>query len=334
MDIFLQNSYIRNDSWMTDFDFLTYTGLRIIYKKNDSDYYISLNQIIIALFGKLNVSQRIRSGIKQSLHRFMGIENGEMSEKSFIKPIAFLDKYLTEFHVDLSGLWFDSKKSIFIKVTKDEIRKILNIKYTGSVETVFRYYCVILSTINNTDNTGVGSYSLKKLRSYIDSVKAESTQLNYNKILENCGVLYIHHNDYLYYDKSSLKAMPNCYGKYENKANIDHNADLLYQSVRHTIKLDYDVNKERSLRQKYNTIISKNKLYSDTELLELKSAAEKINKKFIDIIKNTDDEIIKSTYINKLYNPNVFTKDFHDHPEKYEGAIVFDLSESEDQDSM
>ena len=184
MDIFLHKDMIQNkyaNYSFSDFDFLVYTGLRCIAGSNTKKiYYISLNQIIIELFGSLSISRRLRTEIKKSLLNISGYDDDDL-----IKIVGKLDEVNNEFIMDLSNLYVDTNKGNFITVDDEDIKKVLSIRFNGYKETLFRYYCVVLSTVNNANKVFTGCLPLKSIRDMIDSINTEATQLKYNKLLEN-----------------------------------------------------------------------------------------------------------------------------------------------------
>ena len=302
MKIFLHKSLVQNEYDFSDFDFLVYTGLKLIMGTNDKTiYYVSLNQIVVELFGSLSISRRLRVGIKNSLMNLTGYD-----DNSLVKITGKLDDINNEFILDLSKLYVDTKKTTFITVSDEDIRKVLKINFNGFKETVFRYYCVILSTINNTDNICVGNMTLKYIRGLIDNVSTEATQLKYNKLLENAKVLYIHHNEYLVHDGNGVKALPNFYGKYEDKDKVDEIARKKLNSIKNPIEFSpLGSNEIRSLKQKINAL-GKGTKYSDQEMNAMKSLAEQENKRLLDMMISTDDEMLKYSLSKRLINMSIF----------------------------
>jgi hypothetical protein len=304
--VFLKSTYVRNSEKLTDFEFLAYTGLRMIYREDIPTQYVSLNQIIAMLFGRVNISHRLRVGIKKAVWSLMALQNSSKSEKAQIKPIAYIDGKFTEFIMDLSLLHFDTEQSHFVMLKEEELRSILNMEFNGHIESVFRYYCVLLSTFNHTENINVGGLPLKSIRCYIDSVKSTRTQLCYNRLLEKYKVLYIHHNDYMVHDYDSVKSLPNFYGRYEDKAKVDAVAIQKYNSIINTIdRSSEESNELRSLKQKINAI-GKGAIYSEDELNIMHSMAEKENKRIYDIMAHTDDDMLKSKLSKRIINLSIF----------------------------
>ena len=302
MKIFLHKTLVENGYDFSDLDFLVYTGLKLIMGTNDKTiYYVSLNQIIVELFGSLAISRRLRVGIKKSLIGLIGYD-----DDSLIKIIGKLDDVNNEFILDLSKLYVDSKKIKFITVSDTDIRSVLGINFNGFKETVLRYYCVVLSTINNTDNICVGNMTLKYIRDLIDNVNTEATQLKYNKLLENAKVLYIHHNEYLVHNGNSVKALPNFYGRYVDKDKIDAIAKQKYNSIDCPIDRSHiDTNEIRSARQIINAI-KKGKKYPETKILATKKIVEKENQRLLNMMTSTDDDMLKYNLSKRLINMSIF----------------------------
>ena len=305
MDIFLHKDMIQNKYQnynFSDFDFLVYTGLRCIAGSNTKKiYYISLNQIIIELFGSLSISRRLRTEIKKSLLNISGYDDDDL-----IKIVGKLDEVNNEFIMDLSNLYVDTNKGNFITVDDEDIKKVLSIRFNGYKETLFRYYCVVLSTVNNANKVFTGCLPLKSIRDMIDSINTEATQLKYNKLLENAKVLYIHHNGYLVHEGNGVKALPNFYGKYKDKDSIDAVAKQKYNSIRNPIEFSpLGSNEIRSLKQKINAL-GKGTKYSDQEIRAMKSLAEQENNRLLDMMTSTDDDILKFNLSKKLINMSVF----------------------------
>lgn len=231
MQVFLHSGAVRNDKnpQISDTEFLIYTGLRLIIGASKKEVYcISLNQIIAELFGTLSISRRLKTDLRKA---FISITD----DRGLVKVVKELDNNQEYYLLKLDRLFVNTDHSNFVIITDDEIRKILNIKFNGHIETVFRYYCVIISTLNNYDHSDVGSMALYIIRDLIDSVNTEMTQLKYNKLLEENRLLYIHHNNFLVHKGKSIEAIPNFYGRYEDKDKVDEVATKKYAAIKNPV---------------------------------------------------------------------------------------------------
>lgn len=306
MQIHLSKKYLLDNDKFSDFDFLVYTGLKLImgpdsknYPNDKQFYYVSLNQLIIELFGSLAVSRRIRTEIKKSLLNLC-----KYDESGFIKIQGKLDEVNNEFILDLSNIRI--RDNLFVLITDTDIHKILNIRFNGFKETIFRYYCAILSTVNNYNNTFVGNMPLRYIRDLVNTINTEATQLKYNKLLEEAKVLYIHHNGYLVHNGNSVKALPNFYGRYEDKDKIDAIAKQKYNSIDFPIDRSHiDTNEIRSARQIINAI-KKGKKYPETKILATKKIVEKENQRLLNMMTSTDDDMLKYNLSKRLINMSIF----------------------------
>ena len=314
MDVYLHQTAVRTNnpgSKMTDIEFLIYTGLRIIIcNSQKSIYCISLNQIIGELFGTFSISRRLKTKMKEAFENLMN---------SLFDVIEELDSNHEYYLVNLSNLIITSNKYVIVDI--EDIHKILNLEFTGKIETLFRYYCNIIATVNNYDGIFVGNQSLKIIRDNIDSITNERTQIRYNEILEENHILYIHHNKYFVKEDDKMISTPNFYGKYANKEKIDQMALLNFKATKHPILKSTDTNDIRSLKQKCYAI-DRGVKYSEEVLLDLKTQSIKYNQKIDDVILNIqkENDTDKDNIITALNNKKISLERFE--PDYFEKVIL------------
>lgn len=295
--VFLEKAVIEKEG-LTDEGFLAYVALR-----NRCDFGVDLilyDYLEYQMTGKIessSISKKIRKGIDnlQEL-KLVTIVNQGKGKK---------------IELDLGNLFFQSvqsseKFSPFILINQREIRSIMN-SGTKFRERLLRYFVVLIGTINNgvislPNNfyqKNVGNMSVTYLAKMAGISK--SVALDYNKILEDLGLVYICRSKEAIVGNSGQieKSFTNCYGRPENRETIkEFQAQRESEQGNRGMKnLSHDVNYRRSMKQIYNQIRSFSSNQYDTSIIQevynyFQTENENINLKIKKIKQQFKDGII------------------------------------------
>lgn len=296
MEIYLLTDYVRNTCFgEDDMLFLTYVALRKIYTKDDPIKIVSITQIIDEMFGGIKVTRWIKNSIRDNIYF--------LNDNLKILIVEEIGKQNNKWRIDLSGLYFDTNEYKFTKVKFSEVKRILTSSYDIKKSiSLLRYYCVIVSTIPR--DRGYNNMAMTTIRKYIGI--SESTQIRYNKILEEMNLIYFKHmNAYKKDGTGKLKTISNYYSLPEFREDMYKKAnDILRQEKNMGIIMaKSDANTMRSIRQKINKNVA---LTSEEAMSIIKS-----NRHCNIMIDKVNNNKSKQKYINDIihidfYNEKVF----------------------------
>ena len=214
MAIYLLKKLIRNNPFFGSSEMLTYLGIRNTCQNFDKDFfYISINQLLAELLGTCKVSDRIKEKMIDSIFFFQ--------RQQWIEIVENISK--TEWLIGPTPMRIDTRNEKYQLVDINDIKKIWSIKATDSKKvSLIEYYCILLTTLDY--ETFVGSSSCEQISELAQGISAR-TIFKYNQILEENKILYIYHTSKHWKNNDSIKALPNFYGRYDNKEFIDKTAN-------------------------------------------------------------------------------------------------------------
>lgn len=300
MVIKLRTELVRSDANLDDGCFLTYTALMMQMKKDKQEYSITIDGIIGELYQRWDCPRKYRQCIPIHIQK---LANAGYIKIINAKTLQYSNESAgTAFILDLSGLEIQDGKK-FISITEDDVHSLLNIPDTRNNISLFRYYCVLVSTIDY--NKKYGNYKLSNILSYMTDEICPKTQYNYNKILQEYKFIYFHkfNTDRVFPD-GGIKSFSHIYGLYENIDAIETEARKLQEKYK---KDDYYTlitrsskrNLAKSIKQKINAM-KKGYIYSLENLYQMKQDAEEINKDYQDIISHSDDPKVVEKYEKQM----------------------------------
>ena len=214
MTIFLKKDLVKNNPLFGGPQMVVYLGLKMICNnKNKNIYYVSIDQMLAELFGTTEASRAAKQNMKQI------IKNFELFE--LIKIIKQLGK--SEWLIDASALHIDTRCEKYQLIDLEDIRKIWAIDETDIKKmNLINYFCVLMSTLDY--RTMVGNYTYNQIVEVLQWT-SHRTICEYNKILEQNKVIYIYHTATISkIDQNTIRALPNFYGRYDNKEFIERAA--------------------------------------------------------------------------------------------------------------
>ena len=254
----------------------------------------------------INCSRRFYENLKQGYD--------ELFDFGIINRIASRSKYDV---IGCKNLFLSNKDDRFTIITYEELLKIFQIKNTNNF-LLLRYFIFLIGTISSTIEVYLpsGKHKTRVIGNltieYISEVSgiSERSIIEYNKILENNGLIYIYrHNDFiLKQETGELSRLINIYGRLDDKEYID-----IYASNQKSYKKSYKyvennikkANYKRRLAQMYNQICKGNdSKYLPEDIKEIYSYVLQENKKYENTYKKTGNE----TCLEKIRDTDVFQK--------------------------
>ena len=213
----------------------------------------------------------------QSKHTLNYIKCGldELIKENVILKTNEIQKH---YLLDCSNLWIDTERDKFTIITFQEVEEIFKVENTNNF-LLLKYFVFLIGTINSKidiwidayqhKNRVVGTLTIDKI-SELSGISVRSI-IEYNKILEQRELIYIHRqNDFIIDSKNNVKQLPNVYGRPCDKLYIDsfaENQKKYHDSYRYVEKTMVSVNNNRRLAQMYQQLIKGNdKKYSKEEI--------------------------------------------------------------------
>lgn len=280
MNIFLNNEIINNTS-LSDVEICVYIALRNIYLSNRETQYVSYNMLAYELFGNGNYKRATSENIKSAV--------GRLIEKRYITVIEKLST--TEFILDMKNLYIDMNKSdtYYTVIYDQEVHTIMNIETKADKFKMLRYFTMCMRTICRTVGVYQDMFECKQnfvgfmTQEYLCDQIGVSYESNaklirqYNSILEENQLLYIHRHTEMKRDKKTgqIKSFVNHYGRYSDKDDIDLFAANYEKAcgINEEIVQSTSSNHKRSVSAKYNNLCYDfsrySKQYSKEELIEI-----------------------------------------------------------------
>lgn len=306
MQLWLSESIYKSDK-ISIYGLAVYCSIKSMLPTEEIKELCISNEILIYQLTKsLDSSRRFATGIKTGYD--------ELLDLNIVKKVDSKGKFDV---IDCSNLFLVRDSEYFTIIEYDEILKIFQQKDVNTLS-LLKYFIYLMGTISSTIDVYidacqhkcrvVGNLTLEYL-SQISGISTKSI-VEYNKLLEKIGLLYIYRQNDFVINKSSgeLSRMTNVYGRPIDKIYIDTYATNLqkykssYRYIEHNIE---EVNKKRRLAQMYNQICKGNDSnYSEDDIKEVYTYIFQQNLKYESLYNKKND----STYFEKIRDISVFEK--------------------------
>ena len=301
---------IVNSSSFSNYALASYSILKLLTVTTYIDkHYITPAQIEFYLTGKIARSRRFSNYIMCGIDELV-------NDKVILKIGEYKDGYI----LDCSSLWIQDN-SIFVIVTYEEIKKVFEIENTNNF-LLLKYFIFLMGTISSkievyidavqSKTRVVGTFTIEKLAE-LSGISKRSV-IEYNKLLEECGLLYVYRQNDFTINKISqeIKTLPNVYGRPSDKIYIDafaENQKQYRESFRYVTKNTEKVNNNRRMAQMYNQLIKLSKedkeiKYSNREIQDIYNYVISENKKYELLYKKNEYE----EYLEKIRDVDIFNK--------------------------
>lgn len=238
----------------------------------------------------------------------------ELLQNNIIKKIDSSGKYDV---LDCSDLFITGSNEYFTIITNEELLKIFQQKNTNTF-LLLKYFIYLIGTISSSIDVYIDA-TQHKCRvvgnltiGYLSKISgiSERSIVEYNKILEDIGLLYIYrHNDFLINSNNGeIKKIVNAYGRPEDKKYIDSfaiNQEKYKKSHKYMENNIVEANNKRRLAQMYNQICKNNdSKYSEEDIKRVYAYVLQENHKYEVTYKNNNNK----TYLKKIRDVRVFDK--------------------------
>lgn len=238
----------------------------------------------------------------------------ELLSNGFIKQIDSKGKYNI---IDCSDLFITEDNEYFTIITYEELLTIFKQKTTNTL-LLLKYFVYLIGTISSTIDVYIDAVQHKcrvvgnLTIEYISKLSGISDRsiIEYNKILEEIGLLYVYRqNDFLINkNNGEIKRLPNVYGRPCDKDYIDAfaiNRQKYKKSYRYVENNIEKANIKRRLAQMYNQICKNNdSKYSEEDIQQVYMYVLQENHKYEATYKKNNDE----SCLEKIRDIRVFDK--------------------------
>lgn len=306
MNLFL-NKEIYSFPNLSVYGISVYTALMSLIT-NEEMYKVCTTPEILCyrLTGTMNNPRRLIDSIR------IGLE--ELLSNSYI---IIQEKSKRHYVLDCSKLFLDIEKDFFTVITYKEVLKIFQIKNKNSF-LLLSYFIHLMGTISSSIDVWVDAYQHKNrvvgnlTIDYLADLSgiSERSVIEYNKILENAGILYIYRQkDFLVNQQSGeITTLPNVYGRPLDKMYVDAFA-LNQQKNRESYKwINNNIKKTNTKRRLAQMFIQLSKgngeKYSKDDCLEIYKYVISENKKYENMYKKNG----KKQYLKKIRDISIFNK--------------------------
>lgn len=272
------------------------------------DYCVTAQQITYQLTGDtryLKSRNRMADYIKCGLNEL--IKNNIVSK---------LDEIQKHYILDCSKLWVDTESTNYTVLFFSEVQKIFKINNTNNF-LLLRYFIFLIGTISSKitvylengeyKNRVVGNFTIEYL-SKLSGI-SERTIIEYNKILEESGLIYIYRQQDFVIDKeNNIKQLSNVYGRVcdiEYIRTFATSYQKYHSSYRYLKNNISKVNNNRRLAQMYQQLLKGGgKDYTNGEILDIYHYVVSENNKYERLFEKKGYE----EYLNKIRDIEIFNK--------------------------
>lgn len=247
------------------------------------------------------MSDYIKCGINELIDNHI-VEKIDISQKHYI--------------LDCSNLSSNKFQEHFTIINFNEVQKIFKVENTNNF-LLLKYFISLIWTISSKitvylDNGEfksrvVGNYTIDYL-SELSGIGVR-TIIEYNKILEEIGLIYIYRqNDFVIDKENNIKRLNNIYGRASDMDYIiafANNQQKHYESYRYLENNNKKANTKRRLAQMYQQILKgKDKKYSNAEIISVYEYVISENEKYERMYEKNQYE----EYLDKIRDIDVFKK--------------------------
>jgi hypothetical protein len=266
---------------------------------------ITQEQIEFYLTGELSKRRLMNDYVKRGIN--------ELADNHIVERIDIIQKH---YILDCSNLYSNNPKEHFTTITFGEVQKIFKVKNTNNF-LLLKYFTSLMWTISSKitvylengeyKNRVVGNFTIDYL-SELSGI-AVRTIIDYNKILEEIGLIYVYRqNDFVIDKENNIKRLNNIYGR---ASDIDYiiafanNQQKHYESYRYVENNLKKTNTKRRLAQMYQQILKGNdKKYSNAEIISVYEYVVSENEKYERMYEKNHYE----EYLDKIRDTDVFKK--------------------------
>lgn len=266
---------------------------------------VTQEQVEFYLTGQLSNRRRMSDYIKCGIN--------ELVENHIIEKNDIVQKH---FILDCTNLCTNESQEHFAIITFEEVKKIFNVENTNNF-LLLKYFCSLIWTISSKitvylengeyKNRVVGNFTIDYL-SELSGIGVR-TIIEYNKILEEKGLIYIYRQEDFVLDKeNNIKRLNNIYGRasdIEYITTFAKNQQKHYESYRYLENNNKKTNTKRRLAQMYQQLLKGGgKDYTEKDITEIYNYVIEENQKYERMYEKNKCE----DYLDKIRNIDIFDK--------------------------
>ena len=266
---------------------------------------VTQEQLEFYLTGQLSNRRRMSDYIKCGIN--------ELVENHIIEKNDIVQKH---FILDCTNLCTNESQEHFAIITFEEVKKIFNVENTNNF-LLLKYFCSLIWTISSKitvylengeyKNRVVGNFTIDYL-SDLSGIGVR-TIIEYNKILEEIGLIYIYRQEDFVLDKeNNIKRLNNIYGRasdIEYITTFAKNQQKHYESYRYLENNNKKANTKRRLAQMYQQLLKGGgKDYTEKDITDIYDYVIEENQKY----ERMYDKNKCEDYLDKTRNTDIFDK--------------------------
>lgn len=266
---------------------------------------VTQEQVEFYLTGQLSNRRRMSDYIKCGIN--------ELVENHIIEKNDIVQKH---FILDCTDLCTNESQEHFVIITFEEVRKIFNVENINNF-LLLKYFCSLIWTISSKitvyldngeyKNRVVGNFTIDYL-SELSGIGVR-TIIEYNKILEKIGLIYIYRQEDFVLDKeNNIKRLNNIYGRasdIEYITTFAKNQQKYYESYHYLENNNKKANTKRRLAQMYQQLLrGGGKDYTEKDITEIYNYVIEENQKYERMYEKNKCE----DYLDKIRDTNIFDK--------------------------
>ena len=294
------------DNTFSNYSLAVYCVLRTLSQPTQLPIQcVTQEQVEFYLTGQLSNRRRMSDYIKCGIN--------ELVENHIIEKNDIVQKH---FILDCTNLCTNESQEHFAIITFEEVKKIFNVENTNNF-LLLKYFCSLIWTISSKitvylengeyKNRVVGNFTIDYL-SEISGIGVR-TIIEYNKILEEIGLIYIYRQEDFVLDKeNNIKRLNNIYGRasdIEYITTFAKNQQKHYESYRYLENNNKKANNKRRLAQMYQQLLKGGgKDYTEKDITNIYNYVIEENQKYERMYEKNRCE----DYLDKIRNTDIFDK--------------------------
>ena len=266
---------------------------------------VTQEQVEFYLTGQLSNRRRMSDYIKCGIN--------ELVENHIIEKNDIVQKH---FILDCTNLCTNESQEHFVIITFEEVKKIFNVENTNNF-LLLKYFCSLIWTISSKitvylengeyKNRVVGNFTIDYL-SELSGIGVR-TIIEYNKILEEIGLIYVYRQEDFVLDKeNNIKRLNNIYGRasdIEYITTVAKNQQKHYDSYRYLENNNKKANTKRRLAQMYQQLLrGGGKDYTEKDITDIYNYVIEQNQKYERMYEKNKCE----DYLDNIRDTDIFDK--------------------------
>lgn len=266
---------------------------------------VTQEQVEFYLTGQLSNRRRMSDYIKCGINEL--VENRIIEKKDIVQK---------HFILDCTNLCTNESQEHFVIITFEEVKKIFNVENINNF-LLLKYFCSLIWTISSKitvylengeyKNRVVGNFTIDYL-SELSGIGVR-TIIEYNKILEEIGLIYIYRQEDFVLDKeNNIKRLNNIYGRasdIEYITTFAKNQQKHYESYHYLENNNKKSNTKRRLAQMYQQLSKGGgKDYTEKDVTDIYNYVIEENQKYERMYEKNKCE----DYLDKIRDTDIFDK--------------------------